>query len=159
MPTSSPSKRTKYFTPDQANQTLPLVRAIVGDIVELYRDVHERRERLVKIRQLPGASSRNEESVYSEELRHIEEEIDKDIDRLSDFAKELSSLGVDLKDPTVGLVDFPARLDGRDVCLCWKLGEDDVAWWHETDAGYQGRQSLYELSLPETEAASDGQNQ
>lgn len=160
MSAPSEKKKKKYFTPEQANQRLPLVRAIVGDIVALFRDVHDRRERLARIRQLPGgASGRSEESLYSEELRHVEEEIDKDIDRLNEFADELGSLGVELKDPIAGLVDFPAKLDGRDVYLCWKMGEDDVAWWHELDAGFQGRQSLYELSLPGAEAAAGDESQ
>ena len=50
--------------------------------------------------------------------------------------------GIVVRDIDRGLVDFPAILDGREVYLCWELGEDDVAWWHELDDGYRGRQSL-----------------
>lgn len=134
----------KYYTLGEANRTLPLVNAIVKDIVELYQDVHDRRERLAKIRQLPGSVSRDEDSFYSEELEDIEREIDKDIDRLKKFADELRKLGVELKDPIVGLIDFRCQMDGREVYLCWKLGEDEIAYWHELDSGFQGRQSLLE---------------
>lgn len=47
-----------------------------------------------------------------------------------------------LRDPETGLVDFPAEREERDVYLCWRLGEDDVAWWHELDAGFAGRRPL-----------------
>jgi hypothetical protein len=148
----------KYFTVDEANQTLPLVRAIVDDIVRLFRDVHERRERLMKIRQLPGAASRNEESLHGEELAQIEEELDKDIDRVNEFSDELHTLGVELKDPIVGLVDFPTKIEGRDAYLCWKLGEEDISFWHELDTGFQGRQPLFENSVSGDEPADDESN-
>lgn len=138
----------KFFTVDEANQMLPLVRAIVGDIVKLYRDVHERRQRLVRIRQLPGTARRDDESLYSEELRQIEEELDKDICRLEEFVTELRDLGVELKDPLAGLVDFPAVIDDHEAYLCWRLGEEEIGFWHDLDAGFAGRQSLFEKSVP-----------
>jgi len=51
-------------------------------------------------------------------------------------------LGVEVKDLEMGLVDFRAEMDGRDVYLCWKLGEERVSYWHEIDAGYASRQPL-----------------
>lgn len=50
--------------------------------------------------------------------------------------------GIVLRDIERGLVDFPAIVDGREVYLCWELGEDDVAFWHELDSGYRGREPL-----------------
>ncbi|MEX0703566.1 MAG: DUF2203 domain-containing protein [Planctomycetales bacterium] len=140
---SAAKKPKRFFTVEQANQRLPLVRAIVGDIMQLYREVHERKERLSRIRHLPGASSRNEESVYGQEVKQIEDDLEKDILRLEEFVDELKELGVELKDPLAGLIDFPARLEGREVYLCWKHGEDEIAYWHELDVGFTGRQSLF----------------
>ena len=54
----------------------------------------------------------------------------------------LGEAGVALKDIDRGLVDFPALRDGKEVFLCWELGEDEVAHWHELDAGYGGRRPL-----------------
>lgn len=147
----------RYFTVEEANQRLPLVKVIVQDIVELYRDVHERRERLNRIRQLPGSSKRDEETLYSEELQHTEDEIDKDIRRLDAFVEELRELGCELKDFQTGLIDFLAMMDGREVYLCWKLGEDEIAYWHELDAGFRGRQSLLEESVSGDEAVDEEQ--
>jgi len=147
----------KYFTVEEANRMLPLVRSIVRDIVELYEDVHERRERLARVRQSPGSSGRDETSPYSEELQQIEQDIDRDIRRLKDYSDELQKLGVELKDPVIGLVDFYAKMDGRDVYLCWKLDEDEVAYWHDLDAGFGGRQPLLEGSIPgESSATNEG---
>jgi len=149
--------KKQYFTAEEANQRLPLVRVIVQDIVELYKDVHDRRERLNRISQLPGASRRDEETLYSEELRQIEDDIEKDIRRLDAFVDELRELGCELKDFHTGLIDFLTLIDGREAFLCWKLGEDEIAYWHELDVGFQGRQSLLEESVSSDEAAEEEQ--
>lgn len=151
------AKKKRYFTVEEANQRLPLVRVIVQDIVDLYRDVHERRERLSRIRQLPGSSRRDEETVYSEELRHTEEEIDKDIERLEAFVRELRELGCEMKDHSTGLIDFLTIIDGREAYLCWKLGEEEIAWWHDLDSGFRGRQSLLEKAVPGEDSAEEEQ--
>ena len=54
----------------------------------------------------------------------------------------LSEAGIVLRDIDRGLVDFPAIVDGREVYLCWELGEDEVAFWHDLTAGYGGREPL-----------------
>ncbi len=138
MPERKPGTK-KYFTVDQANQTLPLVRAIVRDIVELAQDLHERQERLVRIR--PARKAAGDE-VHQEELQQLQQEWAKDAARMEEYLDELRKLGVELKGWD-GLVDFPSRMVGREVCLCWKLGESEVAHWHDLDAGFAGRQRLY----------------
>jgi hypothetical protein len=77
----------KYFTLAEANAMLPLVRAIVDDIVSLYNDVQERRDRLAKVRQAHG--HRRDDDTYDEEVQQIEDEIEKDYDRLNEFGDEL----------------------------------------------------------------------
>jgi hypothetical protein len=57
-------------------------------------------------------------------------------------AQAIIALGVQLKDFDSGLCDFPHLRDGRVVLLCWKQGEDRIAWWHEVEAGFAGRQPL-----------------
>jgi hypothetical protein len=54
----------------------------------------------------------------------------------------LADRGILLRDPDTGLVDFPGERDGRRVFLCWRLGEDRVAWFHEATAGFGGRRPL-----------------
>lgn len=129
----------RLFTVEEANQRIPLVRVIVQDIVDLFRDVQQRRERLGNVKQLrsDGTSSNR---FYSEELDQVEEELQRDEEKLSEFVRELHELGVEFKDPVLGLVDFPAQMDDRVVHLCWKLGEPKVLFWHELGAGFSGRQ-------------------
>ncbi|GKS57352.1 hypothetical protein YTPLAS18_08790 [Nitrospira sp.] len=67
------------------------------------------------------------------------------LEQVSRNLQALEETGVLLKDVETGLCDFPHRYEGRIVYLCWKLGEDEVAWWHEIHAGFQGRQSITRL--------------
>src|SRR6185369_13158354 len=89
-------------------------------------------------------AGRNAQSadIYSEELTQGEQEIEKDSRRLREYVEELLKLGVEPKNGPEGLVDFPALIDGKEVYLCWKLGEPEVLFWHDMEAGFAGRQSL-----------------
>ena len=147
----SPSKRT--FTVQQANAALPLIRAIVSDLVHLSKEVLERRQRLAM---LFDGRRRDSSDPYRQELAQIEEELDKDSQRLREFVDELVQLGVEPQSATEGLVDFPSLIDGRRVYLCWKLGENEVLFWHELDAGYQGRQPLAAGSIATGRLPSGG---
>jgi hypothetical protein len=131
------------FTVATANKTLPLVRAIVQDIVDLYGDVREREQRLNSLRRGTTSKQQHEQGdPYSEEVEQIRLELEKDVEKLEGFVEELVELGVEFKDPVMGLVDFPAALNGQEVYLCWKLGEPSVEFWHTHEAGFQGRQKL-----------------
>ncbi len=144
------SEKKKYYTIEEANSALPLVRAIVADIVAKYGEVSERKGRLDQIKRSRQASDRGPHDLYREEFLQVEEEVEKEIGRLQEFIEELEELGVELKDISRGLIDFRALMDGREVYLCWQLGEEEIGHWHELDAGFVGRQSLLAGS------ASDG---
>lgn len=134
-----PFEGRKLFTVEQANAALPLVRAIATDLANLSREVLERRDRIAMLR---GNRDKDARNPYLDELAQAEEELQKDCDRLQEYASELEELGVDLKNGLEGLLDFPAKMDGRYVYLCWKLGEPEVLFWHDLEAGYAGRQPL-----------------
>lgn len=129
----------KLFTVEEANLSLPLVRAITADLVQLATELVERRQRLAV---LTAGREREAGNPYSDELAAIETEIDKDAMRLRGYVQELSDLGVEPKSAVDGLIDFPSLQDGRLVYLCWKLGEPEVMHWHEIDGGFAGRQSI-----------------
>ena len=133
------NKPARLFTVEQANAMLPLVRAITSDLASLAKDVMERRHRLALL--LSGRQLKPNDP-YSEELAEMEAGLERDTRRLQEYVEELRELGVEPKGAVEGLVDFPAQLDGRPIYLCWKLGEPEVLYWHEIDAGFAGRQPL-----------------
>ncbi len=137
-----PAPVARLFTVEDANRTLPLVRMIVQDVVELYADLKRRRERLVSLRSRQGGKSRGASDPYEAEVIQMETELEADVERLEGFLEELRKIGAELQDPEAGLVGFPARRDGREVYLCWRLGEPAVDYWHDVDAGFAGRQRL-----------------
>ena len=130
----------KLFTVEQANAVLPLVRAITTDLVNLSREVIDRRQRLALL--TSGRQQQTHRDLYAEELEQIEEELEKDGERLQVFVDELRQLGVEPKSGADGLIDFPSLMDGRVVYLCWKYGEQEVLHWHELESGFSGRQPL-----------------
>ena len=134
------------FSVSTANKALPLVRAIVEDIVQLFRDVRDREERLNSLRRGLAGKAKQDPDPYGEEVEQIRAELEKDVERLQEYVDELQELGVEFKDPVMGLVDFPASINGREVYLCWKLGEPAVEYWHTHESGFQGRQRLDEAT-------------
>lgn len=139
--------RPQYFTAAAANRMLPLVRAIVEDIVDLNRDLQDRRRRLEDLRAGSSQAHRRGSDLYAEETEQMQHDLAADAERLQAYIGELKNLGLDIKDPVRGLVDFPTVIDGHDAFLCWRLGEPEVAYWHPLDGGDLSRRSLIDGSL------------
>lgn len=110
----------RLFTPREANRTLPLVRRIVRDILEIGRELRGYAE-----------SADREGSARAKEA-------------LARCFAELEQIGCSYKDWSfeIGLVDFPAVLDGEPVFLCWRSDEPDVRWFHPRNAGYAARRPI-----------------
>jgi hypothetical protein len=123
---------TKYFTPDEAQLTLPLVKKIVKDILDTTKEIRLLAE------DLHGAIEDNSE-------------IKKMVEDVNGFMKELEEIGCFYKDWnfSVGLVDFPAVIDGEEVFLCWRSDEDDIRFYHDPERGYAGRKSIPEKYFKE----------
>lgn len=139
MPGNQAVKTKKYYTVNEANRVLPLIRVIIRDIVALSRDLRERSERLARI----GPSERIAlGDAHQEEVQQVQAEMERDQERMHGYESELRNLGVELKDHYTGLIDFPCWKDGREVYLCWRHGEAEVAHWHELESGFAGRQQL-----------------
>jgi len=71
-------------------------------------------------------------------------EREKAIPRVKDALAEIDSIGVQVKDLDIGLLDFPCKVDGHIVLLCWKLGESGIHFWHDTSEGFAGRKPIDE---------------
>jgi hypothetical protein len=126
----------QLFTVDQANRTLPLVRRIVEDVVREHR---RHTEKLVALDVLTATAVSD---LPDPRVVALEREIQAIARELEGFDRELRALGIQMKDPRMGLIDFPSNLDGRRVLLCWRLGEDSVQFWHDENSGFAGRQPL-----------------
>jgi hypothetical protein len=135
----------KYFTVDEANLTLPLVRRILTDIVA----AHEQRVQRIK----DYGDLNHGLSNMNRLRRELDLELRELTDRINGYIEELEEVGCIFKGFDPGLVDFLSKLDDRDVFLCWKLGEGTIEYWHEIETGFAGRQKLPEHLAPKD---SDG---
>ena len=126
-------KPKKLFNLEEANNTLPLVSRIIGDIVRVNGEVREAYGRVRALTE-EGRSVKAEEA--EDQLRDLVHQVQEHVD-------ELSEIGCVCKDPNLGLVDFPARIEHRIVFLCWKTGEPEIRYWHEMEAGFAGRKPVH----------------
>lgn len=122
--TADHKSQTKRFTREEAHKALPLVTSIVRDIVELNSDLEDRRERLGELRvSRKGPRQRPETDPYEEEFRQMEHDLASDDGRLQAYRNELLELGIELRDPRKGAVEFPTTGVSR---LTWRLGDADI---------------------------------
>jgi len=121
----------RLFTPAQANKTLPLVKRIVADILAKGQELRA----FVDVKR--------------------DDEVNRQIDKLEDILREhmseLEQVGCHYKDWgfELGLVDFPAKIDERDVYLCWRSDEAAVTWYHPVEEGFAGRRPIPDELLAE----------
>lgn len=119
--------------------TLAEASSMLSQLEEHFEEIKKERAAIVKGRdEIKKASSKADlggGSTYGPRYIQALEQISQHIDQIHED-------GVVVKDLESGLCDFPYMMDGRLVYLCWKLGEPDIRWWHETDAGFAGRQPL-----------------
>lgn len=129
--------KLRYFTLEEANATLPYVRSIVTDVVAAYEEWKEHVARY----EVTAANSRSEDGETEAQVT-LRKEVDRIARLIGRYLSELETVGCTFKGLDDGVVDFLSVIDGRDVFLCWRLGEPEITHWHELDAGYAGRQLL-----------------
>jgi hypothetical protein len=134
-----PSRPKRRFTLEQANSTLPLVKRIVRDIVRTHSEVLKCQQQ--RERPTGGRQQQRQQPTPQETQGQLE----RHMTRLEDYVEELTEVGAELKDYQMGLIDFVGRHDGRDVYLCWKLGEEKITHWHELETGVAGRKPVSTL--------------
>jgi len=133
----------RIFTKEEADALLPELRRVLGEMRQARRELLEAQARLPEARGL--------------ERRALEEEIRFLLGTLEADARYLASLGVLLKDLDQGLVDFPARIGGEIVFLCWREGEPEVAHYHPLSGGFQDRRPLAGTTPPPPEGNRPGE--
>jgi hypothetical protein len=124
----------RLFTVEEANALLPSVRGMLARIQRAHArvlDSHEAAKQAAEGAQFGGGGMKGGGAYVATLLG------------LAELVVQVETLGVQIKDYERGLIDFPAMRDGRVVLLCWQLGEGDhLAWWHDLEAGFAGRQPL-----------------
>ncbi len=133
------TKTLKRFTFDEANAMLPLVRSIVSDIREVFRAVTSRR---TDLHRLLRKGVRRAGQVYDDEVAESRADLQEEYDQIWRYREELESLGVFLRQPEDGWIEFPASILGRDAFYSWQLGEESIAYWRESDANWTIRRAL-----------------
>lgn len=123
----------KLFTVSDANELLPLIVPKLQAIRFYYEKIGEMRD---AARAAAGASQFGGGMEGGTDYVNMLYLVGK-------LTTELSDLGIELKDYARGLIDFPSMRNQRIVLLCWQIGDgEEIGWWHETDAGFAGRQPL-----------------
>ena len=122
----------QYFTLQQANEALRIIRPLMDEVQLISQKI---------LASQPEAWPAIEKSAGNGGNKALSAMV-QDFERLDALIHQILDTGVQIKDVNIGLLDFSAQRDGREVYLCWKYGENDIAFWHEVDAGYAGRQPI-----------------
>ena len=123
---------SQYFTLQEANSALTIIRPLMDEIQAIRREILARQPDVWPV--VERSAGNGGSQAASQMVREFE--------RLDALVHQVQATGVLFKDINLGLLDFPALRDGHEVYLCWKYGEGDIAFWHEIEAGYAGRQSI-----------------
>jgi hypothetical protein len=121
----------RHFTVEQANGALPSVKPLLQKLRDARDMLTDEEAHEVLSEAAPTNGGGDAGTQVGEAFLEVRR-----------LLLALHEAGIMVRDIDRGLIDFPAILDDREVYLCWELGEDEVAWWHELDAGYRGRQQL-----------------
>jgi hypothetical protein len=122
----------RYFTLREANEALAKIRPLMDEIQVIRQKILARRPEVWPV--VERAAGNGGSQAASKLVEEFE--------RLDALVHQIQNTGALFKDINLGLLDFPALKAGREVYLCWKYGEEDIAFWHEVEAGYAGRRSI-----------------
>jgi len=143
----------RYFDRDEAEELLPVIANVLGEAREQKQSMdsldREFAQTAAKIMVLGGWIPPHRELAQKRARRELAKE------KITEAIKQIHEIGCVVKDLDEGLVDFPTLRDGREVYLCWKLGEEHIGYWHGLDEGFAGRKPLDE-DEPEPEEPPSG---
>jgi hypothetical protein len=128
----------RQFTLEEAESLLPR-------LTELMLELRARKEEYDQfMRQVDelGQKLRGNGHQMDTDLKEAQAGLEQSANDLNELAEKIHGMGCELKGIEEGLVDFRTEMNGREVYLCWKFGEDRIEWWHELDTGFAGRQPL-----------------
>ena len=129
-----------FYDIDSANRRLAELRPLLEDLRDAREALLSTRRAIRDLRRVDG------DEAHERAIADREAGMRATIHRMEEAVIRLQEWDVTLRDIQSGLVDFPALASGRQIWLCWRLGEDAVAWWHEYGTGFTSRRPLLELS-------------
>ncbi len=129
---------SRTFTLEEATAQLPRLREILMEMRKKKPLVDELRQEIMAMTRKATGNGH----LVSQDVRDKQKTAQTLIERLNELGAQLSEIRCEIKGIDEGLIDFPAEREGRTVYLCWKLGEDSIAYWHELDTGFGSRQPL-----------------
>jgi len=132
----------KYFKREEAEELLPVIEYRLeqarAQSTEMERLSEELSQAAARVMALGGSVP------PLGKLAGIKAQREQLLERLKQAVAHIQDTGCILKDLETGLVDFPSFINGQEVYLCWKLGEEHIEWWHGMDEGFAGRKRLDE---------------
>lgn len=138
--------RKHFFTLEEAESALPKVKRLLAKLHTLKAQVNflaEEKESPVQLTE-PFTEDEIYRFAFAQEIK-LNRELHKHTYEFFRILDQLNELGCEVRDLDEGLVDFPYKMNGREVCLCWKEGESKILHWHELDDGYPGRKPIIDL--------------
>ena len=136
----------KYFTLDEAQHALPKVRRLLAKLHTLKAQINflaEEKEAPIELTE-PFTEDEIYRFAFAQEIK-LNAELHKHTYEFFKTLDLLNELGCIVKDLDAGLIDFPHELNGREVLLCWKEGENSIEHWHDLDTGFEGRNPIIDL--------------
>ncbi len=127
-----------YFTREEAEALLPEITLVLRKIQQCNQDILtiEKELQVLTVRAMGNGHH------LRERILELQRSIEQYVMEIRRLIEELHVFGCELKDPDKGLIDFLSLRNGREVYLCWYLGEDRIRFWHDLDTGFAGRQPL-----------------
>lgn len=135
----------RYFDIDDANAALTEVAPLLATLADQRAELIRLRDHSLARPSTSGGGAGDDSDPDPAETRRVRLRMQGVIDQMSAAVARIDALGITLRDIERGLIDFPALVSGRQVWLCWQLGEEDIAFWHELETGFGGRRPLVEL--------------
>jgi hypothetical protein len=135
----------RLFSLDEAHKLLPILEGLLRTAIDGKKQIEEvdkEFQELVHRVFLAGGMF-----LPIVRLARRKAEREKTAQRVKDAVSEINATGVQVKDLDIGLLDFPCKVDGQTILLCWKLGENKISHWHGLEEGYAGRKPIDERIL------------
>lgn len=119
----------RYFTLEEANAVLPKIKPLMAELIERRARIAVSSREIVELL----------DDTYTDFGGPVAATLTREFESVESLLKQIKSYGCVVKSIHTGLIDFLAKIDGRDVYLCWRFGEESIQYYHELHTGFQGR--------------------